>query len=206
MSKVKARFSVLDLDVQNRTTVYNGYLRVDKLSLKHRLVEGGWSPMIQRELQVKGAAVAILLFDPVLDQVVMVRQFRVGMVDEGQSPWLLETVAGMIEIGEEPEDVARRETKEEADVEITDIIKVCEYYNSPGTTNEKVYLFCAKVDSSKASGVHGLEQENEDIEVVVLKFAELVEAVETGHISNAMTIIGTQWLEKNKASVISAWK
>jgi ADP-ribose pyrophosphatase len=194
-----------DVKVEKRTTRHDGFLRVDQLLLKHRLIEGGWSESITRELQVKAAAVAVLLFDPDRDEVVLVRQFRVGMLSEQGSPWLLEIVAGMVEEGEKPEDVVIRESKEEADIKPEKIIKICEYYNSPGTTNEKVYLYCGRVDSSLAGGVYGMADEHEDIEVVIMSFAELVAAVESGLINNAMTIIATLWLEKNMAGVIAQW-
>ncbi len=174
--------------------------------MRHRLIEGGWSDTIKRELQVKAAAVAILLVDCDRSEVVLVRQFRVGMIDEPGSPWLLEVVAGMVEQDELPEAVAIRETMEEANLHPCDLIKICEYYNSPGTTNEKVTLFCGRVDSSLAGGVHGINDEHEDIEVVVLPFSELVSAIESGQVNNAMTIIATLWLEKNFESVKQQWQ
>ncbi len=205
MNKVEPKFSEQDVKVESRQTHYDGYLKIQQLGLTHKLVNGGWSPVITRELQVEDAAIAILLYDPARDEAVLVRQFRVGMIDEEQSPWLLEIVAGMIEEGEAPIEVAQRETAEEADLLVSQITPITEYYNSPGTTNEKVYLYCGKVDSSLAGGVHGLDQEHEDIEVVVIKFDELVDAVESGHINNAMTIIATLWLEKHKEQVTSQW-
>ncbi|MFT4861970.1 MAG: ADP-ribose pyrophosphatase [Pseudohongiellaceae bacterium] len=206
MAKLDPMFSSADVKVQQRSTSYDGFLRIDELLLSHRLIEGGWSEIIKRELQIKAGAVAILMFDPVREEVVLVRQFRVGMIDEQGSPWLLEIVAGMIEMGETPEDVAIRESIEEADLTPANILKICEYYSSPGTTNEKVYLYCGQVDSSNAGGVHGMIDEHEDIEVVVISFAELVDAVECGLINNAMTIIATQWLEKNMPKVLAQWQ
>ncbi len=206
MAKLDPKFSSADVKIHQRSTSYNGFLQIDELLLSHRLIEGGWSDTIKRELQIKAGAVAILMFDPVREEVVLVRQFRVGMIDEQGSPWLLEVVAGMIEMGETPEAVAIRESSEEADLTPVNILKICEYYSSPGTTNEKVYVYCGQVDSSNAGGVHGMIDEHEDIEVVVISFAELVEAVECGLINNAMTIIATQWLEKNMAKVLAQWQ
>lgn len=194
-----------DAEVLSRNTSYDGFLRVDTLLLKHRLVKGGWSAEISRELQVKHAAIGMLLYDPERDTVVLVRQFRVGMLEEEQSPWILELVAGMIDKDETAIEVAMRETQEEADCVPEKVFPITSYFNSPGTTNEKVHLFCGRIDSAAAGGVHGLDEENEDIEVVVLPFAALVEAVESGLINNAMTIIACLWLEKNKSKVIARW-
>ena len=206
MDKLAPKFSSSDIQVEKRTICYSGFLRIDELLLSHRLIEGGWSGTIRRELQVKAGAVAVLMFDPGRDEVVLVRQIRVGMLDEQGSPWLLEIVAGMIEEGEQPEEVAIRESIEEADLQPANLIKICEYYSSPGTTNEKVYLYCGQVDSTHAGGVHGIDTEHEDIEVVVISFDELVAAVESGLVNNAMTIIASLWLEKNKPTVLAQWK
>jgi ADP-ribose pyrophosphatase len=206
VAKLDPKLTLADVIVEKRTISHDGFLRVDELLLSHRLFEGGWSQSMKRELQVKAGAVAVLMFDPDRDEVVLVRQFRVGMIDEQASPWLLEIVAGMIEEGESPEDVVIRESMEEADLAPANIIKICEYYNSPGTTNEKVYLYCGRVDASLAGGVHGMVDEHEDIEVVVISFPELVGAVESGQVNNAMTIIATLWLEKNRATVLAQWQ
>lgn len=205
MSKLHCKFSRNDVEILERQAGYRGYLKVDKLLLKHRLVLGGWSEIMQREVLLKEEAVAILLFDPHRQEVVLVRQFRVGMLEEGQSPWLLELVAGMIEAGESPEDVAVRESSEEADCIPRHLTKICSYYNSPGTTNEKVHLFCGQVDASAAGGVFGLDSEHEDIEVVVISVAELHAAVESGLINNAMTIIASLWLHKHAESLSHSW-
>lgn len=205
MSKLQTKFSKDDVEVVEREPNYRGYLKVDKLLLKHRLVLGGWSDIMQREILLKEEAVAVLLFDPHRQEVVLVRQFRVGMLGEDQSPWLLELVAGMIEEDESPEGVAVRESQEEANCTPRHLTKICSYYNSPGTTNEKVHLFCGQVDASKAGGVFGLDSEHEDIEVVVVSVDELVEAVASGLINNAMTIIASFWLQKNAESLSGRW-
>lgn len=205
MSKLHPQFSSRDVEICQRETGYQGFLKVDKLLLKHKLVLGGWSEEMRREIQVKSGAIGILLLDPSRQEVVLVRQFRVGMIDEEQSPWLLELVAGMIEEGELPQDVAVRESIEEADCTPQNVVKICSYYNSPGTTNEKVHLFCGQVDAGKAGGVFGLDAEHEDIEVVVLSIKELRQAVESGLINNAMTIIASFWLEKHLDTVTAQW-
>ena len=89
MSKLKSKFSRHDVEVCQRQAGYDGFLKVDKLLLKHKLVLGGWSEEMRREIQVKSGAIGILLLDPLRLEVVLVRQFRVGMIDEGQNPWLL---------------------------------------------------------------------------------------------------------------------
>jgi len=195
-----------DIDIIARQSILRSWLRVDQIKLKHRLFEQGWSSELVRELLVKQSAVGVLLYDPDRDTILLVRQFRIGMIDSNQSPWLLELVAGLVDSGEAPVDVVKREAKEEADCVPTELIHICDYYNSPGASTEKIHLYCGRVDTRDAGGVFGLEQEGEDIEVVLMSFDELVSAVEAGQINNAMSLIAIQWLQLNREKLLQSWK
>jgi ADP-ribose pyrophosphatase len=196
----------LKIEVDHRETLFDSFLRVDRLKLRHSLFAGGWSEVMTRELLLRPRAVGVLLFDPVQQQVVLVRQIRVGMLDEGQHPWLLELVAGMVESGEEPIEVAARESLEEANTKPQDLLQICEYYNSPGISNERITLFCGRVDATQAGGIFGLDAEHEDIEVVVLSLADALAKVASGEINNAMSIIALQWLQLNQPMLEESWK
>lgn len=195
----------LQVEVETRETVFDTFLRIDRLRLRHELFDGGFSNTMTRELLLRPRAVGVLLFDPVLEKVVLVRQIRIGMLDEGQDPWLLELVAGMIEPGEQPVEVAARESLEEADLAPQNLVQISEYYNSPGISNERITLFCGRVDSTQAGGVFGLADEHEDIEVVVLDVEEAVRLIEAGKIHNAMTIIALQWLQLHRRELEASW-
>ncbi|MDP4769357.1 MAG: NUDIX domain-containing protein [OM182 bacterium] len=196
----------LKIEVDHRETLFDSFLRVDRLKLRHSLFAGGWSEVMTRELLLRPRAVGVLLFDPAQQQVVLVRQIRVGMLDEGQNPWLLELVAGMVESGEEPIEVAARESLEEANTKPQDLLQICEYYNSPGISNERITLFCGRVDATQAGGIFGLDAEHEDIEVVVLSLADALAKVASGEINNAMSIIALQWLQLNQPMLEESWK
>ena len=196
----------LKIEVDHRETLFDSFLRVDRLKLRHSLFAGGWSELMTRELILRPRAVGVLLFDPVQQQVVLVRQIRVGMLDEGQHPWLLELVAGMVESGEEPIEVAARESLEEANTKPQDLLQICEYYNSPGISNERITLFCGRVDATQPGGIFGLDDEHEDIEVVVLSLADALAKVASGEINNAMSIIALQWLQLNQPMLEESWK
>ena len=164
-----------------------------------------------RELQLKDPAVGVLLFDPDRDMLLLVRQFRVGMFNDTSGHgdevlgWPLEIVAGMVARGEQFEEVALRESKEESNCVPTDLIKICEYYNSPGGSNEKIILFCGRIDSRNAGGVYGLIEEHEDIEVQVLSYADAMRFIDSGEINNAMTIIALQWLQLHRQELLDSW-
>ena len=198
-------FQQNDVEVQSRSSVYQGFLKVDRLYLKHQLFEGGWSERLERELLIKEQAVGVLLLDPDTDQLVMVRQFRVGMLWQRESPWPLELVAGMVDKEETLEAVALRETREETGLTASGLVKICEYFNSPGASTEKVTLFCAKVDANAAGGIHGLKHEHEDIKVVVIPRGKALEGVRSGEFNNAMSVIALQWLELNQRTLNKSW-
>ena len=205
------KFDDKDVEVKSRSLVHDGFLRIEHLQLRHRLFCGTWSEVFTRELQLKDPAVGVLLFDPDRDAVLLIRQFRVGMLDESDSSapssaWPLEIVAGMVDSDEKPEEVAFRESKEEANCVPSELIKICEYYNSPGGSNEKIILFCGRIDSSDAGGVFGLIDEHEDIEVQVIGYADAMQMLDSGEINNAMAILSLQWLQLHREELLKSWK
>ena len=203
---VNCDFQQQDVEIISRKASHEGFIPVDVLQLKHKLYNGGWSEALRRELALRNPAVGVLLYDPNREVVVLVKQFRTGALSTSQSPWLLEVVAGIADAGEAPADVVKRETKEEANCEIDELELICEYFNSPGWTNEKVSLFCARVDSTQMGGIHGLDDEHEDILIVIKRLDEVVAAIANGEINNAMTIIAVQWLQLNKSNLDKRWR
>lgn len=199
-------FTSSDVTILEKKAVYQGYFRIDKYVVKHRLFRGGWTKPFAREVFERGHAAAALLYDPNLNKIVLIEQFRIGAIAaQSDQPWLLELVAGIIETGETPEQVAIRETQEEAGLQVKAIIPICEYWVSPGGTSEKVAVFCAQVDASQANGIHGLEEESEDIRVHCFDVAEVYQLLAQGHICNAPTIIAVQWLQLHEREVRAKW-
>ena len=181
----------------NREKAYDGFFKVEICQLEHELFAGG-NVTIKRELFHRGDAVAVLLYDPVNDKVVMVEQFRVGALEDETGPWLLEVVAGIVEPGESAKDVAQRECHEEAGLEVHAFESVHSFYPSPGACSERLYLLCGLVDSSKAEGIHGIADEGEDIRVVVMEYEEVENLLGTDRISSASAIIALQWLQLHR--------
>jgi len=200
-------FTKADYTLLKEQTSYQGFFSLNKLQLKHRLFAGGWTPVINRELFIRGRAVGLLAYDPWLDKVVMVEQFRVGALQDPTSPWLLEIIAGIIETGEEAEAVAHRETQEEAGLTILHLEHLYTYYSSPGGSDEQLLLYLGIVDSTQVEqGANcGLATENEDLRVWVLsREAALAEATQ-GRAANAMSIIALQWLAINHQQLRAKW-
>lgn len=194
----------MEFKILNRTLNYSGFFSIQKIVLSHELFAGGLSPPVTRELIVKGHAAAVLLYDPVLRNLVLIEQFRVGAMTA--APWLIELVAGYLEAGEDAMDVIRREAREEAACEIADPFLIQRFYVSPGSTEETMSLFCARVDSSQAGGIYGLAEEGEDIRVLVVPVEEAYRWLDQGQISSATPTIALQWLKLNEIALRVRWK
>lgn len=194
-----------DIDIQSETDVYSGFHRFRVVTLRHRLFDGSWSETLTRELFVPRNAVGVLLYDPQRRSVVLVEQFRIGCYREA-NPWALEIVAGIIEQGEQPEEVAQRESLEEAGCSVQALMKITRYFSSPGNTAEQLHLFIGRIDSSQAQAFAGLPAEHEDIRVHVLPVADAVALLDNGKIVNSHAIIALQWLQLNQTKVDLAWQ
>ncbi|WP_347368490.1 ADP-ribose diphosphatase [Vibrio vulnificus] len=202
--KQHAVFTPEDVEVLSKEPLFQGFFKMIKYRFRHKLFAGGWSNVIEREMFERGHAAAMLPYDPIRDQVVLIEQIRVGAL-EHQHPWQLEIVAGMIDRDESADDVVRREAQEEAGLEVGQLVSVVSYYPSAGGCSEKLDVFIGEVDASKAHGIHGLDYEDEDIRVHVMTREQAYDLVKQCKIENGASIIALQWLELNHLQLKSQW-
>ena len=195
-----------DIEIVDATKIFERYLRIDTFRFRHRLFSGEWSAVRSYDVLRRGRAVAIILYDPDRDSVVLVEQFRLPALLAGSSPWQLEAAAGMIDTDETAEMVAVRETREETGLGlIGEPIVIQRYLPSAGGSDESVVLFCGRVDSALAAGVHGLPEEHEDIRVAVKTLAEMEAMLEAGAIENGHTLIALYWLLRHRDRLQQLW-
>ena len=185
---------------------FQGYFKVGRYFFRHTLHKGGMSDVISREVFERGQAGGVLMYDPQRDEVVLIRQFRAGAYVAGFHPWTWEIVAGIIEEKETAEIMIRRETVEEAGIEVGELIPIQNVMLTPGACSEACQIFLGRVDSSKAGGVFGLESEGEDILVKVLPFAEAYALVERNEVNNAVGVVALQWLALHRDEVRKRWR
>lgn len=195
-----------DVDIIERATAYQGHFRIERYRLRHRCHDGAMSRPITRELFERGHAAALLPYDPVRDEVVLLEQFRIGALGAPGRPWCLEPVAGVIGEGESGEAVARREALEEAGLEVGRVIHMHDYLSSPGGCSERLSLYLGEIDSSQAGGVHGLAEEAEDIRSLVLGFDAAWAEMIGRPVAVASLLIAMQWLALNRERVRRAWR
>ncbi|NOH52372.1 ADP-ribose diphosphatase [Vibrio coralliilyticus] len=200
----QSEFTPQDVEIISKETLFKGFFRMIKYRFRHKLFEGGWSEVIEREMFERGHAAAMLPYDPVSDQVVLIEQIRVGALEHAH-PWQLEIVAGIIDTDESPEQVVRREASEEAGISVEELTKVTSYYPSSGGCSEKLDVYVGKVDASTAHGIHGLDYEGEDIRVHVVSRESAYQWIVEGKFENGASIIALQWLQLNHQSLREQW-
>jgi ADP-ribose diphosphatase len=206
-SSIMEKQAMVDKNIKilDKKTCYQGFFRIDRYRLRHRLFNGEWGHPITRELFERGHAAAVLPYDPIRDEVILIEQFRIGALGAPGGPWLTEIIAGIIEVNETPEDVVKRESVEEANCIITDLIPLYDYLVSPGGMTERIALFCGRVDATHAGGIHGATDEGEDIKVHVVSRETALSYLTTGRIISASAIIALQWLELNRKQLLTQW-
>lgn len=194
-----SQFQHSDVEILREENLYQGHFQLKKIIFRHKLFNGGMSGEVVRELMIKGEAAAVIAYDPVRDNVVLVEQFRIGAYNPKtqNSPWLLELIAGMVEEGETAESVAVRESQEEAGLTVSNLTHALSVWDSPGGAYERLHIFLGLVDSQNIGGVHGLAEENEDILVHVVSREQAYQWVQTGKIDNVIAVLGLQWLQLN---------
>ena len=102
--------------------------------------------------------------------------------------------------------VAIRETREETGLNlIGELIAIQHYLPSCGGSDEKVDLFCGRIDSTFAAGVYGLPEEHEDIRVVVKTLAEIEALLDAGTIESGHTLIALYWLLRHRDHLRQRW-
>lgn len=204
--KRKGTHTHAGVEILSSETAYRGFFRLDRYRLRHRTFAGAWSQELSREVFERGHCAALLPYDPSRDEVVLLQQFRLPALTAGFEPWLIEIVAGVLDRdGETAEQVARRETEEEAGLTPRRLHEVGTYLMSPGGTSESITLYCGEVDATDAGGTYGLDEEGEDIRVFALPAEEAFEKRRNGEISNAIGVIALLWLEINRPSLRRRW-
>ena len=194
------------VDVVARTVSYQGHFRVETYRLRHRRFNETWTEIMAREVFIRPPAAAVIPYDPARDAVVLIEQFRTGAYVAGVEPWLIEVVAGIIDPGEQPEDVARREAVEEAGCTILALEPIGRILPSPGADSELLHLYCGRIDSAGVGGLHGLDHEHEDIRATVLPFKDAFVQVTQTAVTNANALIALQWLALNRDRLRRQWR
>ncbi|MEO5340200.1 MAG: NUDIX domain-containing protein [Magnetococcus sp. MYC-9] len=191
----------MKVEILERTKLHQGFVRLEKIRLRYQRFSGQMSQEVSWETLLRSDSVAVLPYDPERDTVVLSRQFRLGPHLAGEQGWCLEIVAGGCSETDIHHD-ARREVLEEIGWEVTQLQHIVTYYPAPHLSIERVHLFLGIIDSRhQAAPGGGLLHEDEDIEVLPMPFAQAMQLLHDGQISNSPAYMGLHWLAQHRQAL-----
>lgn len=193
-----ASYSASDVTIESREFLFRGFIQVEKVSLKHRLFNrSDYSPLIHRELIHRPEAAGVLLYNDQKQKFALIEQFRIGALNDAESAWQLEVIAGVLDGNESPETCIRRESLEESGCEITELEHLFSFYPSAGACSEFFHLYTAEVDLPNEGGIFGMPDEGENIQLHLFNYDQLSTLLKNGRLSNAPVIMALQWLAQH---------
>ncbi|MFD2602858.1 NUDIX domain-containing protein [Flavobacterium suzhouense] len=179
--------------IESTVLLSDNWGKLNKVTYKYQLKDGFWQTQ-EREVYNRGNGAVILLYNKNKGTVILTRQFRLPTWFNGNADGqMIEACAGMLD-EMDPEDCIKRETEEETGYNLSDIRKIMEVYMSPGSVTEILYFFVgAYSDDMKTGTGGGLDNEQENIEVLEFDFNDSLRMIETGEIKDAKTIMLLQY-------------
>ncbi len=184
------------VQIENKKLIFDDFFKIEEANLRYERFDGKMSNMVRRLNFERGDSVAAVLFNKETQRVLLVNQFKYPTYEKGPG-WISETVAGILETNENPEEAIRREIVEETGYQARNLTHVATFYVSPGGSSERIILYYAEVEGiDKVSSGGGLASEAEDIQVIELSLQELWTVLESGQLNDAKTIIGAMWLRR----------
>ena len=199
-----------DVEILSEQRVWSGLFPLDVVQFRHRRFDGEVSGVRTWELWRRGRASALVPYDPITDQVVLIEQFRFPALAAGLDPVLVELPAGLCEDGETPEATIRREMREEMAMDADLVEWAGAYILTAGGSDETCDLFVGRVTApaTDADGIawhSGEAAEHEDIRVRVWPAATAIEAALAGRFPNSITTIGLLWLAARRDWLRQLW-
>jgi nudix-type nucleoside diphosphatase (YffH/AdpP family) len=181
------------VSIERKQRVLDDFFKVDEAFLTYEKFDGRMSDTVRRLNFERGDAAAALLYNRDSEKIILVEQFRYPTYEKSGG-WMLEVVAGIIDPGEEPDACIRREITEETGFKVGSPVHINTFYLSPGGSSERIFLYFAEVtDADRISEGGGVDTENEDIKITEFSLKEIRDAMKSGNISDAKTIIALMW-------------
>ena len=184
----------------NKRQAYKGFFSIEEHRLSYKKFDGSQGEVVTRSALVSSDAVIVLPYDPVSDRVLLVEQFRTGPYVKGDAnPWVLEPIAGLIDVGETPVEAGLREAKEEACLDLKSMELVARSYPSPGISTEFFHQYIGIVPLPESTDViAGLKTESEDIRSHIFAYKQFSEMISKGSIKVGPAILLGLWLSNHR--------
>lgn len=157
--------------------------------------QDGTKDQVDREVYLSSNGVVVLLYNQETEKVILTKQFRIPTyLNKNATGMLIEACAGLVEENEEPKAAIIREIEEETGYRVQDVKKIFEMYMTPGSVSEKLYFFVAEyTPQQQVNQGGGLDEENEDIQVIELSFDQAFDMIHSGEIQDAKTALLLQY-------------
>ncbi len=177
------------IKIKSTELLSDNWYTLNKITYEYKNKNGEWETQ-SREAYDRGNGATILLYNKENSTIILTRQFRLPTyVNGNEDGMLIEACAGLLD-KDNAEDCIRKETEEETGYKISKVEKIFESYMSPGSVTEIVHFFVAEYNKDmKVSEGGGLEEEQENIEVLELKFEEAFDMIYSGEIKDGKTIM-----------------
>lgn len=184
------------VEIESQRYVLDDVFKVEEAMLRFEKFDGAMSGTVRRLSLERGNAVAMLVFNRDTQKLLLINQFRYPTYHNGHG-WMTETIAGMIDAGEAPEEAVRREAKEETGLDVQAVEFIASFYPSPGGCSEQIHLFYVEIagPTARYDRIGGLASENESILTLEFSLDEALAGIRSGEIRDAKTIIGIFWLQ-----------
>ncbi len=177
----------------SRERLLEGWSPVDRVYYEQRFRDGSVE-VHDRDLNVRGDGVTVLLFSRTRGTVMLLRQPRIVATLRGDTAGeTLEACSGLLE-GAIPEVCAQREVFEETGYAAENLTHVASVYASPGASLELIHLFTGECSAQRYAPGGGLRLEGEDIEVCEIAFSQALAMMRNGTIRDARTMLLLQHL------------
>ena len=183
----------LKYKIINKKNLYSGFFNFNKYVFIHQKHDGNWTKKVEREIFEGSHVSALLPYDPVSKEIILIQQFRAGILSRYDDDYLYEIVAGIIDENETPEEAAKRECSEETGCEVNKITSIQNYFPAPGSSESYYHLYLGEVNSFHGEKIMGLESENENILVKAFKVEQVRQMLKDKKILNGLTLVALQW-------------
>jgi ADP-ribose pyrophosphatase len=191
------------VEVISHARVFDGFYKVDEGEFRFERHDGSMSPVTRRLVFERGDSAAAIVVNAGRRTVYLTEQFRYATLEKAGG-WLVEVAAGAIDEGETPDQSIRREIREELGFEVEALEEVADFFVSPGSTSERIFVFCAVVsDAGRVASGGGLASEGEDIKVMEWRLDDFLARLDARELKDAKTIIAGNWLKANLEKVLS---